>query len=169
MGRRRSFINRSVGPFTFIFLCFRHFHVQREAVLFCPRRRSQAEKGSTSLMSPPLGALEAQTRGRRTYRRPLRPTLCRKQAAQPPSPTFLYKPLVFRKFRVATRGDWRRRNVAKRPSAALAQRRAKNGGKREEAVVEEGTGGRRRTRRGMGTAHRAKDGVRMQQAPSHQA
>lgn len=53
MGRCRSFANRSVGPFTFI-LCFRHFHVQRATVLFCPRRRSQAGKGSTSLMRPPF-------------------------------------------------------------------------------------------------------------------
>src|SRR5262249_60720978 len=62
MGRRRSFINRSVGPFTFIFLCFRHFHVQRATVLFCPRRRSQAGEGSRSLMGPPLtGAPGAKT------------------------------------------------------------------------------------------------------------
>jgi len=42
----------------------------------------------------------------------------------------LYKPLVFRRFRVATRCDRQRRRVARRPAAAPAQRRrAENGGK----------------------------------------
>src|SRR5260221_8071874 len=111
MGRRRSFANGSVGSVTFI-LCFRHFHVQRATVLFCPRRRPQAGKGSTSLRRPSLGCDRgANTRGGEPIAIPRRPTVCRKQVAQPPSPIFLYKPLVFRKFRAATRCDRQRRRM----------------------------------------------------------
>src|SRR5258708_15660177 len=115
MGRWRAVDNGSVGPVTFI-LCFRHFHVQRATVLFCPRRRPQAGKGSTSLMRPPLGGDRgANTRGSEPIAIPRRPTVCRKQVAQPPSSIFLYKPLVFRKFRVATRCDRQRRRLLRAP------------------------------------------------------
>src|SRR5260370_37482198 len=103
MGRRRSFANGSVGPVTLI-LCFRHFHVQRATVLFCPRRRPQAENGSTSLLRPPLGCDRGEhTRGSEPIAITRRQPVCRQQVAQPPSSIFLYKPLVFRRFRVATR------------------------------------------------------------------